>query len=356
MRGLTMSPRDEISVERRARADRLPRQGRRARAARNGRPDEPKPTRLRCSRPTGCGRTPPPGSPSHSLQILLGLAAGTVIVVAADGRALARRAHLPHRSRPHLHWRTVLGRVLARTRLWFMVALAARLVAEHRPAARAVVARRSQSLFIVAMTLQAALWARELVLGVIEHRAGGIERFERPRQRDRHHPPAGQHRHLRDRDRSSCSTISGSTSPASSPGSASAASPSASPRRAFSTTCSRRSRSSSTSRSAAATRSGSDTTSGTVEQIGLKSTRVRADTGEEVVVSNANLLEQGAAQFRADRAPAGTDALRPHLPDRPEVVRPVPEMIRAIVEAAQSARNLSAAPFWPSRTSSLTSS
>src|SRR5204862_2749678 len=33
-----------------------------------------------------------------------------------------------------------------------------------------------------------------------------------------------------------------------------------------------------------------DTTSGTVEQIGLKSTRVRSTTGEEVIISNTNLL------------------------------------------------------------------
>jgi small-conductance mechanosensitive channel len=35
-----------------------------------------------------------------------------------------------------------------------------------------------------------------------------------------------------------------------------------------------------------------DTTSGTVEQIGLKSTRVRSITGEEVVISNTNLLNK----------------------------------------------------------------
>jgi small-conductance mechanosensitive channel len=35
-----------------------------------------------------------------------------------------------------------------------------------------------------------------------------------------------------------------------------------------------------------------DTTSGTVEQIGLKSTRVRSISGEEVVISNKNLLDK----------------------------------------------------------------
>ena len=56
-------------------------------------------------------------------------------------------------------------------------------------------------LFVVATTLQVALWARELILGVIEHRAGGARGEQRPRQRDRHHPAAGDHRHLHHRHR-----------------------------------------------------------------------------------------------------------------------------------------------------------
>ena len=34
---------------------------------------------------------------------------------------------------------------------------------------------RSTIVFVVATTLQVALWVRELILGVIEHRAGGLE-------------------------------------------------------------------------------------------------------------------------------------------------------------------------------------
>jgi small-conductance mechanosensitive channel len=108
---------------------------------------------------------------SHSLQILTGLAAGAVIVALLLGvRWLGMR--ICRTDHEHVHWRTVLGRVLVKTRLWFMVLLAARLVAGIMQPPDAVL-RTIAVVFIVAMTVQAAIWARELVLGVIEHRAGG---------------------------------------------------------------------------------------------------------------------------------------------------------------------------------------
>lgn len=110
---------------------------------------------------------------SHSLQIILGLAAGTIIVAAMLGlKWLGLR--ICRTDPEHLHWRTVVGRILASTRLWFMIAVAARLVAGYAQPPEAV-AVTIATLFIVAMTLQVALWARELVLGIIEHRAGGLE-------------------------------------------------------------------------------------------------------------------------------------------------------------------------------------
>jgi small-conductance mechanosensitive channel len=110
---------------------------------------------------------------SHSLQILLGFAAGAAIVGALLGvKWLGMR--LCGTDPTHTHWRTVLGRILAGTRLWFMIALAARLVAGYaQPPAS--VATTVAVLFVVAATLQVALWARELILGIIEHRAGGAE-------------------------------------------------------------------------------------------------------------------------------------------------------------------------------------
>jgi small-conductance mechanosensitive channel len=109
----------------------------------------------------------------HSLQILLGTAAATLIVLLLLGvKWLGMRICRTDESQ--VSWRTVIGRVLAGTRLWFMIALAARLVAGYAQAPEAV-AETIGVLFVVAMTLQVALWARELVLGVIEHRAGAVE-------------------------------------------------------------------------------------------------------------------------------------------------------------------------------------
>jgi small-conductance mechanosensitive channel len=110
---------------------------------------------------------------SHSFEILLGLAAGVAIVALLLGvRWLGVR--ICGSDPTHIHWRTVLGRILAGTRLWFMIAVAARLVAGYSLAPEAVAATVAV-LFTVATTLQVALWARALVLGVIEHRAGAME-------------------------------------------------------------------------------------------------------------------------------------------------------------------------------------
>ena len=110
---------------------------------------------------------------SHSLQIILGFAAGAVIVALLLGLKWLG-ARLCGTDPDHVHWRTVLGRVLAGTRLWFMVGLAARLVAGYAGAPEQV-AMTIQVYFVIAATLQVALWVREIVLGVIERRAGGAE-------------------------------------------------------------------------------------------------------------------------------------------------------------------------------------
>ena len=110
---------------------------------------------------------------SHSLQIILGVAAATLVVLVLMGvKWLGMRIC---RSDPeHSHWRTVLGRVFAGTRMWFMIPAAARLVASYAQAPEGV-ATTINTLFVIAATLQVALWVRELILGIIEHRAGGVE-------------------------------------------------------------------------------------------------------------------------------------------------------------------------------------
>lgn len=110
---------------------------------------------------------------NHSLQILIGLAAGVVIFLLLYGlKWLGVR--ICGTDPTQTHWRTIIGRVLARTRVWFMAAAAARLVVGYSQAP-ALVHSTIGAIFVVAATLQVAFWVREIILGVIEHRAGGLE-------------------------------------------------------------------------------------------------------------------------------------------------------------------------------------
>ncbi len=103
-----------------------------------------------------------------------GLVLGTLVAAAIVGVMLVLRwigdrivARDPHR----LTWRGVIGRVLARTGLWFMLAAAAEIVLTYGDAP-ARLARVADIAFIIASALQAAVWARELVIGLITRRVG----------------------------------------------------------------------------------------------------------------------------------------------------------------------------------------
>jgi small-conductance mechanosensitive channel len=110
---------------------------------------------------------------SHYLQILIAVGVAAVIVALLAGvRSLGMR--LCARDRTGTHWQTTIGRAVARTRPWFMVAFAARLVSGYA-APPELVAQTINVAFTIAATLQIALWARELVLGIIEHRAGDAD-------------------------------------------------------------------------------------------------------------------------------------------------------------------------------------
>ncbi len=110
---------------------------------------------------------------AHSVQILLGVAAGAVIFVVLYGLKWVG-VRICGTDPTQTHWRTIIGRVLARTRLWFMAAAAARLVVGYSQAPE-LLHTTVAVIFTVLATLQVALWAREIILGVIEHRAGTLE-------------------------------------------------------------------------------------------------------------------------------------------------------------------------------------
>jgi small-conductance mechanosensitive channel len=72
------------------------------------------------------------------------------------------------------HWPVIFARVLAKTKVYFIILLSAKLVVDHGATPPAVLSF-VHALFIIAFAIQAAIWARELVLGYIEHRVGADE-------------------------------------------------------------------------------------------------------------------------------------------------------------------------------------
>jgi small-conductance mechanosensitive channel len=72
------------------------------------------------------------------------------------------------------HWPAIFARALAKTKIYFIVLTSAQLVADHAdtpPALRGVI----HFGFVIAAFLQAAIWARELILGYVAHRTGDQE-------------------------------------------------------------------------------------------------------------------------------------------------------------------------------------
>ncbi len=103
----------------------------------------------------------------RSASILLALIFGAILVGLLYGlRVVGKR--LINSDTP---WRGTIGRALASMRLWFMAVVAAQIVAVYAHAPDDV-ARTISFVFIIAATLQAALFLRELVLGAVEARAG----------------------------------------------------------------------------------------------------------------------------------------------------------------------------------------
>ncbi|HEX2763312.1 MAG TPA: mechanosensitive ion channel family protein [Allosphingosinicella sp.] len=68
-------------------------------------------------------------------------------------------------------WPAIFARAVAKTNLFFIVMCSAELVAEHAATPPALL-RAIHILFVVAAALQAAIWARELILGYVHRRAG----------------------------------------------------------------------------------------------------------------------------------------------------------------------------------------
>ena len=106
----------------------------------------------------------------HALRIALAVGIAALIVVfllGIKGLLLRAAAKL---GGDH-SWPALVGEVVRRTRLWFLIALAARLVQGYANAPE-MVGQTITFVFVVAATFQAAIWVRTFVIGLIEHRAG----------------------------------------------------------------------------------------------------------------------------------------------------------------------------------------
>jgi energy-converting hydrogenase Eha subunit B len=102
------------------------------------------------------------------LKVLIAIGIGAVIVLAL---LWVRRLGDKLCSRPGFAggWGIILGHAIARTNMFFIVTLAAQLVAGYA-GAPGEVAKTISFFFTIASAFQAAIWARELILGTIEHR------------------------------------------------------------------------------------------------------------------------------------------------------------------------------------------
>ena len=108
-------------------------------------------------------------------QVLLGsLVALGLVGLMLVARTVGQRMVAGERDDVAIGWRNVVGRVLARTTILFMIVAAIDLVATY-----AAPPPRAQHLvdiaFIIAFALQGAIWARELILGMIARRTGDNE-------------------------------------------------------------------------------------------------------------------------------------------------------------------------------------
>jgi small-conductance mechanosensitive channel len=104
------------------------------------------------------------------VDILIAAAFAALIALLLLGlRAFGHR--LVRQQRGGIDWRSIIGRVLAKTTMFFILMCALELVAEHAETPPTLL-RAINVLFVVAAAFQAAIWGRELILGLIRHKVG----------------------------------------------------------------------------------------------------------------------------------------------------------------------------------------
>jgi small-conductance mechanosensitive channel len=266
----------------------------------------------------------------NGVDILIATGFGLVIALILLGlRSLGCR--LVGRLRADPHWPLIFARALARTNLFFIIMTSAELVAEHAATPHFLL-RIIHILFVVAAAIQAAVWGRELVLGYVQHRVGGDD------EQSRLASAIGIIRLLITTTLATIAIIlilsnlgvnvTGLVAGLGIGGIAIGLAAQGIFKDLFaalSIIFDKPFRRGDSIRF--------DGVNGHVEDIGLKTTRLRSVTGEEVIVSNAQLLDKQIHNFgRLDhRRLTMTFALTYQTP--PEVCASVPDLVRGIVEA-----------------------
>jgi small-conductance mechanosensitive channel len=102
------------------------------------------------------------------------LAIGAIVAVAMVGIMLVMRwigNRILAGDTEVLGWKGIIGRVLSKTSVLFMVAAAVDIVCTYTDVPPKL-ARLADIFFIIASTLQVAIWAREVIIGMIRARVG----------------------------------------------------------------------------------------------------------------------------------------------------------------------------------------
>ena len=237
-------------------------------------------------------------------------------------------------------WKGIIGRVLAKTSIFFMVAAAIDIVASYA-AIPAKLSRLADIFFIVAAALQMAIWAREIIVGVIRSRVG-------------EDPGASTLGNAMSLIRIFVNIVVFAialvvildnlgvnvTALVAGLGIGGIAIGLAAQGifsdlfAALSIVFDRPFRRGDTVRYG----TGTDVTVGTVERIGLKTTRLRSQTGEQVIMANTKLLEQELRNLAEAKVRRVTVPFSVTYRTSPDVLAGLPELVEPAVTAIKSCK------------------
>lgn len=232
------------------------------------------------------------------------------------------------RTRDVATWRGFLGRIVRRTRSFFIAALAAYLVT-HIIAPPGLLTRAIDVVFTIAFAIQGAYWLREIVLGTVERRAAHTD------------DPAGLESAMNiirvlvnvvvwilaiilvlDNLGVNVTALVAGLGVGGIAIGLAAQGIFSDLFAALSILFDRPFRAGDTIRFGEVT--------GTVEAIGLKTTRLRATTGEQVIISNTKLLDQQIRNLKRIEARTAVMTFHLDLSAPTEALRQLPEMMAAV--------------------------